>query len=71
MITSLPHRRAKALHRQSLYPIICAWCNRKERYGDSWGPCQEYPAGQELSHGICPECFASERAKIDRKHSKR
>lgn len=44
--------------------VICAWCTRQERIGDTWGPLCSYLDSQEASHGICPTCFAKQQAKL-------
>jgi len=42
-------------------PIVCAWCERVRTSSGRWeeaGVAERQPA--EATHGICPECFASE-----------
>jgi hypothetical protein len=62
-------RRSPGHQRQrqaaTTYSIICAWCKQRQRYGDTWGPCTASSDDPNLSHGICPECFERERAKLD------
>jgi hypothetical protein len=60
-------RRARSDRGIKPFIIVCAWCRERQLYGNSWGP--RTVAGDEsnLSHGICPECFGRERAKLDAK----
>lgn len=37
--------------------LICAWCPKDKQI--------KAPVGTLSTHGICPECFARENAKMD------
>jgi hypothetical protein len=67
MLNYTPRRRARTDRTVTTYTIICAWCNERQRHGNSWGPRTTRGDERNLSHGICPECFNRERAKIDGK----
>ncbi len=46
--------------RPKLVKVTCAWCGRVKRGNGFW---QEEPAkksARSVTHGICPECLASE-----------
>lgn len=45
--------------------IVCAWCKLRQRDGDVWVPRRTTARDDELSHGICPECF---RREIEKAH---
>ncbi len=46
----------------------CAWCGRlKRENGTPYGPRLELQAGR--SHGICVECLAVEKAKLETYYS--
>ncbi len=47
---------------------ICAWCKRVRDDEDYWHSIEEYlhvHTGTDFTHGICPECLASMRAKME------
>jgi phosphoserine phosphatase RsbU/P len=47
---------------------ICAYCKRIRSDHDYWEQVESYltdHTGAQFSHGICPDCLASEMAKID------
>lgn len=48
------------------YIIVCAWCKKSERKGDTWGPRTTQLSDDQLSHGICPECFRREVQRVAR-----
>lgn len=56
-------RRPAATH----LTIVCAWCKQRQCDANGWGPRRPAPEESQLSHGICPECYASELAKLGRK----
>lgn len=60
-------RRARPERAMKTYTIICAWCKERQRHGNGWGPRTARGDERNLSHGICPECFNRERAKIEGK----
>jgi sigma-B regulation protein RsbU (phosphoserine phosphatase) len=46
---------------------ICAYCHKIHTAKDYWQRFETYikqQTGSEFSHGICPECLESERAKL-------
>lgn len=68
MTTPIPHRRAKEQkHRVQPMPVVCAWCKARERRGEVWRPLKMNPDASQVSHGICPDCFARELDKFNRK----
>lgn len=49
--------------------VLCAWCGKKKEGDNTWSeitPNQKIKLEREtkISHGICPDCFEKERAKI-------
>jgi ribosomal protein S14 len=50
---------------QNTYTIVCAWCGR-ERHRSTWRKFQLPRLGKraEVSHGICPECYERQIAKL-------
>jgi len=58
-------RRARTERPMTNYIIICAWCRERQCNGGTWGPRTASDDERNLSHGICPECFSRERAKLD------
>lgn len=57
--------------------VICSWCKRQRRKGakprdaDAWMDPEDVPedelattTGQKISHGICPNCIAIQRAEL-------
>lgn len=48
---------------------ICAWCKKVRDDQDYWQEVETYVASHSearFSHGICPDCLASEKAKFRR-----
>lgn len=48
---------------------VCAWCRRVALPDDTWLPVGHYLPRQgplRLTHGICPDCLARERAHVPR-----
>jgi hypothetical protein len=46
---------------------ICAWCRRIHEDDGSWQQFETYVANHtqaEFTHGICPDCYAAEVAKL-------
>ena len=65
MAEALEH--VKTLH--GLLPI-CAWCKRIRDDQGYWNQVEAYVhtlTGVDFTHGICPECFAKQRPKKQRK----
>jgi hypothetical protein len=43
--------------------VSCAWCGREKKADGEWsdgGMTEAEVAEENLTHGICPECLASE-----------
>jgi hypothetical protein len=51
--------------RQSTFIIVCAWCGR-ERHRSAWRTLRVPRIGKraDISHGICPDCYARQIAKL-------
>ena len=52
---------------QSLLPI-CAWCKSVRNDAGYWGRVEDYLSqltGAEMTHGICPSCFAKQNLDLD------
>jgi len=42
-------------------PHVCSWCNKVRDRRGRWRQVEPAPErGSEASHGLCPECYASE-----------
>ena len=39
---------------------LCAWCGRMKDSDGFWGKASSKRALEQATHGICPECMASE-----------
>lgn len=39
---------------------LCAWCGRIKRSEGEWEPSLEAELDWNTTHGICPDCMASE-----------
>ena len=38
--------------------VLCAWCKSKTQYPNKcWQPLTQSLPEQEVSHGICPDCY--------------
>ncbi len=47
---------------------MCAWCKRVHVERDTWEPVEAYihrRAQAELTHGVCPDCYASYEASLE------
>ena len=47
---------------------MCAWCKRIHVERDTWEPVEAYihrRAQAELTHGVCPDCYASYEASLE------
>jgi hypothetical protein len=47
---------------------VCAWCGRTQ-VGDEWRK-QDIPAGEQITHGICPDCSDEVKKKYNVKIAK-
>ena len=45
-----------------LAPTLCAWCGRSRKLDGTWEDAAT-ERGNDATHGICPECLASEMCK--------
>jgi hypothetical protein len=41
-------------------PIVCAWCGRVRTHPGCWEEADADPIAAEATHGICPECLATQ-----------
>ena len=41
--------------------IVCAWCERVRNGAERWEQTEREPAAREATHGICPECLATQK----------
>jgi hypothetical protein len=44
----------------ALLPCVCAWCERVRSRSGCWEEADPEPCGQDATHGICPECLATQ-----------
>lgn len=44
-----------------MLPCVCAWCERVRTLGGAWEEPAPEPAVEDATHGICPECLATQR----------
>ena len=42
-------------------PIVCAWCERVRTSARGWEESSAPPRAEQATHGICPECLATEK----------
>lgn len=65
-MTMTIRRRTSAPIQSNGYIIACAWCGRVRR-GAIWRRRRHQPPGHNVSHGICPDCFSRQIARLDSK----
>jgi hypothetical protein len=41
--------------------IVCAWCERVRNGAARWEEADQQPTAGEATHGICPECLATQK----------
>ena len=41
-------------------PIVCAWCERVRTSPGRWEETDMAPVAERATHGICPECLATQ-----------
>ncbi len=46
---------------QSALPTVCAWCDRVRTSPEHWEPTDVAPVAERATHGICPECLATQK----------
>ncbi len=53
---------------QAAFAVVCAWCGR-ERRRSIWRKMRLPQIGKRahVSHGICPECYERQMAKLESK----
>lgn len=67
MTAQIAHQRARRKgYKPQKPPVICAWCKARQRRGDTWGPLKTRFDSTQVSHGICPDCFAHELQRLKR-----
>ncbi|MFI4942970.1 MAG: hypothetical protein ACHP85_06890 [Burkholderiales bacterium] len=49
-------------------PIVCAWCERV-RTSAGWEESSAPPRAEHATHGICPECLATEKRAASAEHA--
>lgn len=45
----------------AVLPCVCAWCERVRTLGGGWEEPAPEPAVEEATHGICPDCLATQK----------
>jgi hypothetical protein len=43
-------------------PIVCAWCERVRTSAGGWEESTAPPRAEHATHGICPDCLATEKS---------
>jgi hypothetical protein len=41
-------------------PCVCAWCERIRTLAGRWEDAEQEPVLEDATHGICPECLATQ-----------
>ena len=70
---SLEASAAAQRRREGPMMMRCAWCDRIA-LGEQWVPRKDFQTQQpdyQLSHGICPDCFALVKADQAKRHLER
>ena len=44
----------------AVLPCVCAWCERVRTLAGGWEEPSVEPAVEDATHGICPECLATQ-----------
>ena len=50
-------------------PIVCAWCERVRTSAGGWEESSVPPRAEHATHGICPECLATEKRAAGAEHA--